>query len=574
MRRKKRWVFLALIVIVVVAVVLARREPRIEPGSFLVVPVRGSYSEGHSREPLEWLLGSPQLTLADLLLELEKASVDERLRGVILKLSPIDLSFAKIQEIRAALQALQAKGKAVIAWVMGEAESGNGEYYLASVADKVYFAENTILPLVGLRARYLFLGGMWEHLGIDMQVEQLKEYKTFGDILVRQTMSEAHREMANALLDNLNEQFLRDIAAARQLTPKQLQSLIDAPTMSPEDYHQAGLIDGIRYYGELLRDLGQGMGEAAKTVSLSTYRQVKPTSVGLRRGPKIAVVYGVGSVTTGKSSWNVTGASMGSETLVEALEEASQDQTIKAIVLRIESPGGSALASDLIWHAVMQAKASKPVIVSMSSVAASGGYYVSASATKIVAAPATLTGSIGIVVLHANIQGLLAKLGLTTETLTRGRYARLFDMSQSWSAEQRQQIKRLLGGLYQTFVRKVATGRKLSVDEVERIGGGRVWTGEQAQELGLVDALGGMATALRIAKEEAGIAAELNAQLVYYPKSPGILGTLLERLSGHLRATVTLPQPLRDFVRHLPASPFIDQRPGPLFAMPILLHIR
>jgi protease-4 len=290
------------------------------------------------------------------------------------------------------------------------------------------------------------------------------------------------------------------------------------------------------------------------------------------RGPKIAVVYGVGAVTSGESDWGATGQSMGVDTLTEAFKEAAEDETIRAIVFRIDSPGGSALASDRIWQAVVQAKRQKPVVVSMAGVAASGGYYVAAGASKIVAQPGTLTGSIGIVFSQPNVQGLLAKLGIATETLERGRYARLFDPSKGWSAEEHQQVQRLLESLYRTFTRKVAEGRGLSVDEVDRLGRGRVWTGAQAQARGLVDQLGGLDTALRLAKEAAGLPAEASVQLVFYPKAEPLLEMLLGLWQTQTRAFSALPQPLRAVVRSL--APFVGHGYGPLFVPPFLLQVQ
>jgi protease-4 len=573
MRRKKRWFFVLILgVMIIVGIIVIQLPPRIAPGSYLIVPISGSYSDAPGLDFTRALVGTDEKSLTDLLLQLHKATVDDRIRGVVLQITGLDLPLAKVQELRAAIHDLRQAGKEAIAWVTGEATSGNGEYYLASAASQLYFAENTLLPLLGLRASYLFLGGLWDKLDIDMQVEQVKEYKTFGDFLARQTMSEAHRDMANALLDNLSEQLRRDIAAVRQLTPEQVQRLIDTPTLTAADYQQAGLIDGIRYFDDLLDDLKDADGTDAPKVSLDTYRQVKPTSLGLRRGPKIAVVFGIGGITPGESGWSAIGTTMGADTITKAIKKAAEDEAIQAIIFRVDSPGGSALASDLIWHAVVQAKRVKPVIVSMSATAASGGYYISAGATRIVAQPATLTGSIGIVVSHANIEGLMAKFGINMETLSRGRYAQLFSPASSWSAAERQQIQRVTGALYDTFIRKVAAGRNLNVQQVDDIGRGRVWTGEQAKNLGLVDELGGMATALRLAKEAVGIAAEQAVELVFYPKPKGLLALLLQRLGLQTNLTAQLPEPLREVVHRF--ASLAASGPGPLLAMPGVLQIR
>ena len=570
MRKRKRWIFLAIIVaLVIVGIVVARREPHIVAGSYLVVEIGGNYAEAPPTSLVNQLLGSGQKILTELLIELRKATVDARLQGIIVKIGPLDMDFAQVQELRGALQAAKSAGKSVVAWVSGEGDSGNYEYYLACVAHRVYFTENTVLPLLGLRATAIFLGGVWEKVGMDMQVEQMKEYKTFGDFLSRTSMSEAHREMTEALLDSLHEQLLTGIAEARGLPTTLVRASIDAPTLTAEDFLTAGLIDGIVMFDDLVEEL---VATPEQLVSLRTYRGVKPSTVGLTGGPKIAVVYGVGAVHTGEGDWGVTGETMGAGTIIDAFEEAVADDEIQAIVFRIDSPGGSALASDLIWQAVAQAKKTKPVVVSMAGVAASGGYYIASNATKIVAHPATLTGSIGIVFAMPNVQGVLDKLGIFTETLTRGRYARLFDPSKAWSPEERQQVQRLLAALYHTFTSRVAEGRGLSIEEVDRLGGGRVWTGGQARDLGLVDQLGGLDTALRVAREEAGISADTGVRLVFFPKPKHLLETLLEHLTGQVKITMPLPPPVRQLVRLL--APFSSQDDGARFVMPVLVRIK
>lgn len=572
MKGRKRWFLLAFILIIVIAVVVARREPTIAPGSFLVVDIGGRYVEAQPTGFMAQLFGSQEHVFIDLLLELRKAMADHRLQGVIVKITPVELDFAQIQELRHLFMALQKSGKRVIAWVAGESSSGNAAYFLACAAEQVFFAENTVLPLTGLRATYLFLGGLWAHLNVALQVEQIREYKTFGDFLSRQSMSEAHREMANSLLDSLQQQFVGGISEARGLSPDQVQTLIDAPTLTAVDFQQGGLINGIRYFDEVLEALSPDAAEPIETVSLATYRRVKPASVGLGGEEKIAIIYGVGAVTMGESDWSVTGQAMGADTITAAFTDAVEDDTIKAIIFRIDSPGGSALASDLIWRAVDRAKRHKPVIVSMSGVAGSGGYYIATGASKIVAQPATLTGSIGIVFMQPNIQGLLGKYGVNTETLSRGAYARLFDPLKSWTTQERQQVKRILEALYLTFTRKVAEGRGLSVDEVDLVGRGRVWTGVQAKERHLVDELGGIETALRLAKQAVGIADESGVQLVFYPKSKPLFERLIERFMGQMVPAFAWPEPAAELQALL--MPLTRLRHGPLYMMPAIIQLR
>jgi protease-4 len=354
------------------------------------------------------------------------------------------------------------------------------------------------------------------------------------------------------------------------VTPEAVQKLIDGPTMTPADFQRAGLIDGTQYFDEVLDSLKAAGQTEAKTVSMSTYRRVKPSVLGLKPEAKIALVYGVGGIVTGDSDWSVTGRDMGSDTIVKAIDEVAEDDSIAAIVFRINSPGGSPLASDQIWHAVVRAKAKKPVVVSMSGVAASGGYYIAAGATRIVAQPATLTGSIGIVFSHANIAGLLGKLGIHTETVSRGAYARLLCPANSWSPEERQQVQRLMEDLYNTFIQKVAQGRHMEVGKVNEVGRGRVWTGAQAKDIGLVDELGGLTTAIAVAKEQIGLSANAVVQLLFFPKPKGIVTTLLERFSA--RSQAPLPEPLRRIANQL----LLLAREGngkPLFTMPYVLQI-
>ncbi len=571
MWRKKRWIFLFICVVAIgVGIYLSQRSPHIEPGSYLRVNIGGSFSETPEASLTQALLGGGQPNLTDLVLQLRKASFDQRLKGAVLRISSISLSFAELQELRDALTHFREAGKEVVAWVIGEDGSGIAEYYLASAADRIYFAENALLPILGLSANYMFLGGVWEKLDVDMQVEKVREYKTFGDLLAGREMTEPHREMANSLLDSLNTQLLQDIAKARGKTPEAVQNLIDGPTMTPEDFQRAGLIDGTRYFDEVLDSLKETGAAQAKTVSMSTYRRVKAKVLGLVPEAKIAMIYGVGGIVTGKSDWGATGNQMGSDTIVAAIDNAARDDNIAAIIFRVNSPGGSPLASDQIWHAVVRAKAKKPVIVSMSGSAASGGYYISAGATHIVAQPATLTGSIGIVFSHANIDGLLGKLGINTETVSRGTYASLLSPDNSWSPDERQQVQRLMEGLYDSFTQKVASGRNMDVNDVDQVGRGRVWTGAQAKEIGLVDELGGLTTALRVAKEQIALSANAAVELIFFPKPKGVVATLLERLG--IQMQTPLPEPLERIANRL----LLMARAGsgkPLFIMPYLLTI-
>jgi protease-4 len=341
--------------------------------------------------------------------------------------------------------------------------------------------------------------------------------------------------------------------------------VIDECPVSPAAFERAGLSDGTRYVEDLHEEIG---GEQTPLVRMKDYEQVDLDALGLEVGPKLGVVYGVGAIVTGESGTGLQGDVMGADTVGQALADAASDAAVQAIVFRIDSPGGSALASDLIWRAMQEVRRKKPVIVSMGDVAASGGYYAAAGASRIVAQPATMTGSIGVVFARPNVRGLLARFGITTETISRGKFADLEDLTAPLSPEGRQKLVEEMNHIYDVFVQRVAEGRNLSRERVDEIGRGRVWTGAQAKEHGLVDELGGFMTALRAAKVAAGIDPQQEVELVYYPRRK----TLLERVREQFdTGAPEIPRSWHRVLRIL-ALPFEDG--AMLTMMPQVIEVR
>jgi len=550
MRRLIRYLFI-LFVIVTIGSLIARhvlRPSAIKEGSYLLLEVGGSYGEGPPQDLVGSLLHRRERTLIDLLTMIREARIDQRIKGVIIKVTGLEIGWAKIQDIRDALLDFKKSSKPLLALLQVEASGSNKEYYVASTADRVYMSPSVTAPLNGLAASFVFLGGVWEKLDVQMDVEKIREYKTFGDMLANKGMTEAHREMANSLLDSLNAQFIDGIVQNRRLDADTVRGLIDKCPVSPPDYEAVHLSDGTRYLQDLREEIG---GDQTPLIETKEYEQVDPASLGLGVGPKIGVVYAVGGIMTGESGTGIQGEMMGSDTVSHALQDAADDNAVRAIIFRIDSPGGSALASDLVWRATQQARQKKPLIVSMSDVAGSGGYYVAAGGTRILAQPGTLTGSIGVVFARANIKGLLARLGINTETITRAPFADLEDMTTPLSSEGRQKLVTEMDHIYDVFVDRVAAGRHLTAERVNDIGRGRVWTGAQAKENGLVDELGGFMAATLAAKTAAGIDAKQEVELVYYPRRKSLVERIGEALSGkstdlpgawqQLLRTVTLP---------------------------------
>jgi protease-4 len=361
---------------------------------------------------------------------------------------------------------------------------------------------------------------------------------------------------------------VRGLADGRHKSEAEVRRLIDHGPYLPEDAVRAGLVDDVAYEDELDDKVQLGKG-ASHFIEQNQYREISGVSLGLNTGPRIAVIYAVGIISSGQSSDNSPqGQVVGSDTIIEYLRKARADSSIKAIVLRIDSPGGSAIASDVIWREIMLTRDVKPVIASMSDVAASGGYYIAMPAHAIVAQPATLTGSIGVVMVKFVIDGTLKKLGLNMENVRQGRYADLYSPIRPFSPEERTKVEEQMQATYASFVEKAAAGRNTTPERIDAIGQGRVWTGKQAKELGLVDELGGLERALAIAKQQARIAQDTEVQVVVYPPRKSIYdlvsnpfgrtegASTLASLLGFKdpRALETLTAPIRVFRRGEPLA--------------------
>jgi protease-4 len=531
--RRRKWLFLIVLVAIAVAVVISRESgPKIAKGSWLVLDLDGSYAEGPPDGLLSRLIEERRVLLS-LLENIDKAAHDGRIAGVLAKVGTLQTGWAQTAEIRAALATVKGAGKRVVALMRGDNPSANLEYYLASVADRVYVAPGGAPMLNGLMASFFFLGGVWDKTDIQMNVEQMREYKSFGDMLARRQMTPQHRDMANWILDSLDHEFVTTLASARGMSEERVHEIIDNCPSNPDAFVEAGLADGVLFPDQVEEEIGAG--KRPHLVEEDEYSKVALGSVGLGGGPKIAVVHAAGTIMPGKGNGRtIFGVSIGSETLVEALHDAADDDDVHAIVFRIDSPGGSATASDEVWRSARQARSRKPVVASLGDTAASGGYYMASGADHIVADPATITGSIGVVAFKPNISGLLANAGITTDALARGRYARLFDLTKSLDKNEQELLKTQIAHTYELFLGRVAEGRGLTTEQVDKIGGGRVWTGRQAVDLKLVDEIGGIDDAVRVAAREAGIEDSTHVELVYYPQGEG----LLERLTS-LRAAQT-----------------------------------
>ena len=520
----------ALIGLAVIIAMFRKGEPTIRNNSVLALRVGGSLPDYVPEDPLRKFFGGPDQSLTGLLMQFKKAKVDNRIKAILLDVDMSGAGWAKSEEIRDAVADFRTSGKPVYAYM----EFGlNKEFYIASACDKIYMAPPGELFTTGLAADVMFFRGALDKLGVYPDIYQIGKYKSAGDIFTRKEMSDAHREATNALLDDLYGRYLDAIAKGRKKTTDEARAIIDnAPYTAPKA-KEAGLIDGAMYRDEVEKELKAKLGykesDELPIARGSEYKDVEPESLGLNKGERIAVIYGTGDIGSGRSENSPTGEqSIGSDTLARAISDAAADKTIKAIVLRVDSPGGSGLASDIIWHAVEAAKQKKPVVVSMSDVAASGGYYISCGANKIISEPSTITGSIGVVAGKPVVKGLYDWLGLSNEYVLRGKNAGMFRETEKFSDSERQKFQEWINDTYYNdFVPKVARGRNRDAAFVDSVGQGRVWTGAQARERGLVDEFGGLDRAIEVAKGLAKIPADKGVQRVIFPYPRTFLQELL-----------------------------------------------
>jgi protease-4 len=524
---------LLLVVLIGVAVIVSafrKGEPSIRDNSVLALRVAGSLPDYTADDPFKRFFGGPEQSLTGLVMQFKKAKVDKRIKAIVLDVDMSGVGWAKAEELRDAIADFRTSGKPVYAYI----EFGlNKEYYIATACDKIVVPPPGELFITGLAADVMFFRGSLDKLGIYPDIFQIGKYKSVGDMFTQKKMTDAHREYVNSLLDDLFDRYIAGIAQARHKSPEDVRKLIDDAPYNAAKAKEVGLIDEAVYHDELEKEIKSSLGykdsDQFVPVRASEYRDVSPESLGLNKGDKVAVIYATGDIGSGRSENSPSGGqSIGSDTLAKALTDAAADKSIKAIVMRVDSPGGSGLASDIIWHAVEAANQKKPVVISMGDVAASGGYYISASASKIVAQPSSITGSIGVVAGKPVMKGLYDWLGISNEYVLRGKEAGMFRETEKFSDDERAKFEEWIKTTYYNdFVPKVAKGRHKDPKDVDAVGQGRVWTGAQAKDRGLVDEFGGLDRAIEVAKQLAKIPADKGVERVILPYPQTFLQELL-----------------------------------------------
>ena len=517
--------------------VVVAQEPSVPSHATLVLSPSGDLPEVLP----DFALGrGDELTVRGYVELVRKAKGDSRIAGILLKPGGLNSPFwAKIQELRGALEDFKTSGKYVHAWLE---YGGDREYYLASAADKVYLLPSATLDLTGVASYEVFLRGTFDWIGTYPDFLHVGDYKTAVNTYLEKTFTPAHKEMSESLNRSQYQQLVRAIADARRKQESEVKTLIDQGPFQPVDALRLGLIDDVAYEDEL-DDLIPELA-SAHYVDAEDYAGVSWEKTGVTRRSKVAVINATGVINSGRSGFDpVNGAVVGSDSLVGYIREARADQSIKAIVLRVDSPGGSSTASDVIWRELSISRENRrPVIVSMSDLAASGGYYIALGGDAIVAQPGTLTGSIGVYTGKFVISGSLEKLGANIEATSSGKHAEIYSPDRRFTAEERTKIEESMQNVYDQFIERTAAARHMAPEKVDEVAQGRVWTGEQAKQLGLVDELGGLYTAIDLAKQRARIPADEEVDLVVFPPHRSFYEVLADQLSapvGRLKTAYT-----------------------------------
>ncbi|ACF14025.1 signal peptide peptidase SppA, 67K type [Chloroherpeton thalassium ATCC 35110] len=498
--------------------------------SVLMLDVQGELPEVREDEEFPLFAEAQPLALQELLVTLKKASVDDRIDLIVVRIQSLSTQMAKLDELRQAIADYRKSGKEIWAFL---SFPGDSEYLLASACNHIYLEKHSMMMLDGLKSERLYFRTPLEKMGVKVQVAKRENYKSAAEPLLRDAPSAFDLEQRNALLDDFYESYVNAVAASRQMSRAAYERVInDIAFVSDKEASELGLVDSVIFFRDLKRQLIAKYEVKASDkddffVSGETYRGVDLESLHLDGGEKIAVINLTGVIEGEMSSASSDGKG-GTAALLQSIEAVGKDESIKAMILRVDSPGGSGLASDKILSELILAQKQKPLVVSMSGTAASGGYWVSLNANKIVAGENTVTGSIGVLAAKPYIKELQEKIGLERNVLVRGKFADAFNFFDELSPETYAKFDRFIGDFYEEFVEKVAEGRNMTPEAVRKIAQGRVWTGKRAKEIGLVDELGGLQTAVEVAKSLAGIDSASMVTLVRYPRPKTFWSTIWE----------------------------------------------
>ena len=522
--------FVALVGVILVAAAIrfgGSRRPQVVANSALVLQLEGDLPEQPAVEfPIPFFDKEQPLTIAENWQMLRNAAADSRIQAVVLEPRGLGVGWAKLEELRADLVNFKKSGKPVYAFLRG---AGTKEYYLATAADKVFMSPEDELDVKGLRAELVFVKGTLDKLGVQMEFEHVGKYKDAPDMFTKTESSAETREVINQLLDQFYGDLINTVAEGRKKSPDAVRALIDNGPFIGKEALNGGLVDALIYEDQMYDQLRQQLKlSALEKIADHDYSRAAATNLGVDGPTKIALLVGQGDITRGSTNDSgdvgITTAGM-----IKRLRAVRDDASIKGVILRIDSPGGDGIASDDILHEAKLLSQKKPTVISMSDLAASGGYFIAMTGDPVVAYRNTETGSIGVFFGKVNLRGLYDKLGVKKELMKRGRFADIDTEYAPLNDEQRAKLRTEIEVFYKGFVQRVADGRKRKYDDVEPLAQGRVWTGSQAKQNGLVDEIGGIDRAIEMVKQKAKIGATEKITLVAYPPRRNLLQILMDR---------------------------------------------
>jgi protease-4 len=540
---KRRAIVIIVLFVFVILIIWAASKPgiRVASNSVLVIDATGQIEEQRVPDFFSAFNGTVPV-LHDYLDALDSARTDPRITGLVVRIAPLETGWAKLEEIRNHLLAFRASGKPSICY-LGYDGIQNQEYYLASACQQIWLVPTTPVSIRGMMAEAIFVRGTLDKLKIVPEYYHIAEFKTAGNTFTEKKFTPAHKEEVESLLHSVYEQYLGDTSKARGISRDEFEAILNRGPLATADALASKIVDRLGYWDQV-QDFFKRRAGGWNPISLNSYRtSLNAPNFALE---KIAIVYASGLIVSGSSGTTPAGGSiMGGDSVAADIRKARMDSSIKAIVLRVDSGGGSVVGSEVIRREVELAHEVKPVVVSMSDVAASGGYWIASPADKIVADPNTITGSIGVLIGKLNVSGLFNLLGVSTDYVATSDNATLFSAQQNFTPAQRDYIEKSLHETYDEFTKGVAAGRKMSVEAVDKVGKGRVWSGAQAKDLGLVDELGGTDHAIEVAKRLAHIPASDSVRIVRLPEEKTFFQQLFEREKEQMNESRSLEATLQ-----------------------------
>jgi protease IV len=521
-------VFIGFILLFAALVRFRSKPPEVADNSVLVLRMTGDIPEKPPVELPAFLGGGHDgTTVAGVWMNLRKAATDGKIKAVVVEPEGLASGWAKLEELRSDIEQFRKSGKPVIAYLRSPAAR---DYYVALAADRIYLGPEEPLMLKGLRAQLMYFKGTLDKLGVQVEVEHAGKYKDFGDMFTRTNMSPETQEVINSVVDGIWGNVVARIGEARKKSPQEVQAIVDQGPFTATQALKAGLVDELRFEDQMWGELKTRLKLSGDPVKLAFDKYARAQEGGSSGKNRIALVVGEGDIVRGSPDDSGSDeSSLTSYGFDKLLREVENDSTVKAVIVRIDSPGGEVTASDDIWRQMNLLSKKKPMVISMSDVAASGGYYMAMTGDPIVAYPQTETGSIGVVFGKPVLRGLLNKLGITEDAVQRGRNADIDSEYTPLNDEERAKLRQGIDESYRDFVTKVAESRHRTYGEIEPVAQGRVWLGSQAREHALVDVLGGLDTAVETVKKKANIAPSEQVTVVVYPPRRSLLDVLMRR---------------------------------------------